>query len=1003
MRQPKPAIALITSKSKYSGKYYAALRTGYALLFLGYAFLFLGSTASAQAQFSGKITDSRGSPLPGATIVLVGGNKFATADSTGQFSIAAAKGNHIEISHLGYTTLKYVLDDEIFLTIPLTEAPLVLQEVVVRVGYGSTQRKDITGAVAKISQDEFNTGIVTNSLQQIQGKVAGVSITQPGGDPNGDFSVRIRGATSLEGQPPLLVIDGVAIDDFNRYIATLNPADIESYDILKDAFATAIYGSRGANGVILITTKRAKSDKPVIEYNGFVAFEEIANQIDVLNADEWRAATATTGDGGNDKGADKDWQEEISQTGFTQSHTLGIGGGTDQLNLYGSIGYINQQGVILNSGKEMITVRLNAQQKSINDKLEISYGVNASTIHRDFLPDQFSTSQVFEGGSYIFYQALSYLPVVPVYNEDGSYYRDEGPGRANPVQLLKEMYHKKRENFFQGSLKADFELIEGLKVGGLSAVSFGNEVSDYFDPDIFSRIGLLASKVNTNKQTYSGDVHANYRRRFRKHSMDITTVYEYNKFVNDGSGVAASGFEFPDFLNNNLGAATHVTPNDISSFKNEVRIISFLGRAVYNYDDRYIFTTNFRWDGSSKFGPDYRWGFFPSLALAWRLSNEKFLTDVSWLNNLKIRVSYGLTGNQENLLPNSYQLLYGPSGPYLYNGNIFQSYGATQEYNPDLRWEKRKSFNVGMDFSLANSRVNGTIDVFNDETSDMLFNYNLPQPPFVTNEVTANAANGVNRGIEITLNGVIISQQKFMWESAINFSAVRNYITNLSGQFREIDLSITNRHYGYAIGRGLSNAYVSEIAVGYPAGVFWIPRHEGFNEDGKELFIDHNDVTTTKPGDEDRVYIDPTPDFGWGFTNNFKVGNFDLSVFFMGVQGQKIFANSLLDLEARVYLPASNVTPEALTNGFTEQPLPSTYWLRDGSFIRLQNLTLGYNCKNLNGFSQLRFYFAATNLFVITEYDGVDPEISAQGSQRFIDSSYYPKSRGYTLGVKASF
>ena len=485
-------------------------------------------------------------------------------------------------------------------------------------------------------------------------------------------------------------------------------------------------------------------------------------------------------------------------------------------------------------------------------------------------------------------------------------------------------------------------------------------------------------------------------------------MYEYNDFVNDGFGLTASGFLVPSLLNNSLQTATQVLTRDIFSYKNEVRLISFLGRAVYNFDDRYLFTANFRRDGSSKFGANHRWGNFPSVALAWRASNEKFLKEVKWLENLKLRISYGLTGNQENLLPNSYQLLYGPAGPYLYNGQFLQSYAVTQENNPDLKWEVRKSFNIGVDFSILNDRLNGTVDFFNDKTSDMLFLYDLPQPPFLTSQVTANAANAVNKGVEITLGATIVKNKKITWRVQANIATLKNNITNLSGQFKGVDLSITNRHYGYAEGRGLSFAYISQLSVGYPAGVFWIPQHAGLDAGGHELYNNY-DVngkfigTSTSYSDQDRVYIDPTPRYTWGFTNNFTFGNFDLSFFLRGVQGQKIFANSLLDIEAKVYLPNSNVTTKALTNGFADQPQPSTYWLRDGSFTRLENIILGYHFNNLKGINNFRIYLAANNLFVITDYDGIDPEIRTEGAQRYIDQNYYPKARSFTFGVNIGF
>jgi iron complex outermembrane receptor protein len=835
-------------------------------------------------------------------------------------------------------------------------------------------------------------------------------IVQPGGDPNGDFSVRIRGATSLEGQPPLLVIDGVAIDDFNKAINTLNPSDIESYDILKDASAAAIYGSRGANGVILVTTKRSRAGKTTVDYNGFLGLETISNSLDVLNADQYLTATGPDG-AAFDKGGNTDWQKAISRTAFSQSHTIGISGGTSQFNFRGSLGYLHQDGVILNNFKDVITARLIAEQKSFKDKLEIRYGINTSIINRSFLPDQSSTNQPQQRGSDIFYGALHSLPVIPVYNPDGSYAGYYGDVPGGPVYTLKETYSRQRENFFQASLKADYELFRGLKIGVLGALSRGNDVYDFFDPRIpdFNQ-DPVASKANYNKQIFTGDIHASYRKVKDKHVFDLTGVYEYNQFINDGFSVKSRGFLVPDLLNNNLGAANNIQLGDASSYKNEVILKSILGRVVYSFDDRYILTVNFRRDGSSKFGPNNRWGNFPSFAFAWRASQEQFLAKVNWLDNLKLRVSYGLTGNQENLAPNPYQLLYGPVGPALYYGQVIQSYGVVQENNPDLKWEVRRSFNVGMDFSVLGNRLNGAIDVFSDKTSDMLYTYELPQPPFLFDRVIANAADATNKGFEITLSAGIIRNKHFQWDASFNLGAIENRVTNLSGQYQGANLYLTSeqQHYGYAFGSGFSYSYITQLQTGYPIGVFWLPVHAGLRPDGHELFNTYDTDgkligTDTVYTDKDRVYIDPTPKFAWGFTSTFTLGKIDLSIFLRGVQGQKIFANAQLSQDAMVYLPFNNVGVDALTNGFTQQPQPSTYWLYDGSFMRLENLTLGYNVNQWKGISRLRFFLSATNLFVLTSYEGIDPEVKTEGSQRYIDQNHYPKTRGFTFGVTVIF
>ncbi|HQQ81707.1 MAG TPA: SusC/RagA family TonB-linked outer membrane protein [Cyclobacteriaceae bacterium] len=983
------------------------LRTSLFHLTLGATLTLLAMGAKAQITVSGQVMGKDSIALMGASVVNSSNKAIAITDEGGLFTIMARMGDPLDFSFVGYATQRIVVNSS-NLTIHLQEISNLLPDVVV-MGYGAIPRKDAIGAVSKITTIDFNPGLITHPLQQIQGKLAGVSITQPGGDPNGDFTVRIRGASSIEGQPPLLVIDGVAIDNFNRAITTVNPSDIESYDVLKDASAAAIYGARGANGVILITTKKGNPGKSIVEYNGFTGIDIVANQIKVLSADEWRYATAVTGDGAHDKGANTNWQKEIERIGLTQNHQIGISGGSNQLTFRGSLGYTKQEGIILNSGKEMISARLSAQQVNSDKRLLINYALNGSVINRSLLPDQSSTSQAQGGGSNLFSLALTALPVVPVRNADGTYYNEQGPTlSANPSQILNDIYSKKRESFFQGSVKTDYEIINGLKAGLFGALSMGHDIYDYADPRIAQPFSNLATKADANKEILSADAHINYIKDWGQHHLQFTGVYEYNRFINDGFSLTAHGFQFPDFLNNNFSAATQISTTDISSYKNEVRLVSALGRAMYHYRDRYFVTINFRRDGSSKFGPNHQWATFPSVALAWRLSEEGFIKTFSWINNLRLRGSYGLTGNQENLPADAYQLVYGVGGPFLYKHQFFQGYGSIREYNPDLQWEVRRSLNVGLDFSLYNNRIYGTLDVYDDYTSDMLFNYSLPQPPFLNGSVLANAANATNQGIEISMGAVIRKTARFQWNTQLNISRARNSITNLAGQFVGVSLDITNRHYGYALGGGLSDAYVSQIQKGFPAGVFWLPVHAGFDTDGKELFNTYDkdgNLTGTKTSytDQDRRYIDPTPDFSYGLTNNFSFGRFDASLFIRGVQGQKIFANTLLNLQSPVYLPRNNVSPEALTNGFTGQPQPSDLWVKDGSYARLQNATVGYTLNNLRGLSKLRIYGTATNLFVLTSYGGVDPEVNVEGSQRYIDSSYYPKSRGFLIGVQATF
>src|SRR5688572_2252633 len=436
------------------------------------ALVFYISESYCQQKISGFIKDIDTLPVAGASIIIKNSNVGTQSASDGSFSIPAKPGDVLIITSVAMIAKSVQVGEETILNITLSFAINNMEEVMV-VGYGTSRRKDITGAVAKLTVKEFNPGIISNPLQQLQGEVAGMAIVQPGGDPNGDITVRIRGATSLEGQPPLLVIDGVATDDFYKSITTLNPADIQSYDILKDASSAAIYGSRGANGVILVTTKNSRTGPVSIEYNGYTGVEKISNQLNMLNAGQWRDATASMGGAGFDHGGNTDWQKAITQTAFSQSHLIGLSGGTKNLKFRGSIGYLGQEGIIINTGKEVLTARLTVNQKSVNERLDVAYNVNSSVTKRDFLPDQASTNQARTFGAFVFGQTLGFLPVWPVYNSDGSHYIPSS-NALNPVFLLGELYSKRRENFFQGSIKADYELLKGFTTGVFGAHSRGN-------------------------------------------------------------------------------------------------------------------------------------------------------------------------------------------------------------------------------------------------------------------------------------------------------------------------------------------------------------------------------------------------------------------------------------------------------------------------------------------------------------------------------------------------
>jgi TonB-linked SusC/RagA family outer membrane protein len=967
---------------------------------------------------TGKVTDSKdGSPLPGVSILAKGTSAGTTTDASGAFKLSMPSSSQtLVLTYIGYER-KEVAVTGAPLTISLVASSATLNEVtVVSVGYGSQRKKDVTGAVTNLSAKNFNQGAIINPVDQLAGKVSGLTITQPGGDPNQNASVRLRGQSSLTGGlSPLFVVDGIALDDPNQF-QNIPPADIASYDVLKDASAAAIYGSRGANGVIIVTTKRGAAGRTTVSYDGMAGVSNQSKYYDLLSASAYSQAiqaipgvTPST----YELGGNTDWQKAISRTAYQQRHTVSLSGGTNTFNYIASANYQDQQGIVLTSDKKQLGLRFAAEQKALNDKLDVKVGIqNVSTTR-----------------SFIDYSNFSYMynapPTYPIKNANGSYNEFSDFNLENPVDHINNEYAKAYEYLTLINGSVDYSITNDLKVGTLGSISRNNVQTHGFVPTFADQQNLnQAGQANENTNSYKGNIHINYNKTFGKSKLDLLGGYEYNDFLYDSFLATGKQYLTPQELDNNLGSGLQ-TYDNIQSYKQEYLLISFFARAAYNYDDRFYATATIRRDGSSKFGQNNQNGYFPSFDVAYRFKKD-LLANVDWITDIKLRAGYGVTGNSEAIGVYNTLETVSPGNKY-YDGSInnyISSYSVNQNPNQNLKWEERHGRNIGLDFELFGGRLSGDMNYFNDITKNLLYNYNVPTPPFVSGTLLANVGSLVNKGFELALTGQIIKGRKLNWTVNGQITFINTKITSLSGNYSyagvTYPLTSSQIPVGYAQGRGLSSNPITFLKPGYSPYEFYLPHFTGVDASGNQTFDGKTIAQNASPTGH---YIDPSPKFNYGITNSFDYGNWNFNFALRGVYGQKIFNNTLLDVETVTRLPGNNVTKEALTNGIKDAPVSSDRWLENASFLRMDNATLGYSFKNVSFASALRVFVSSNNLFVITKYRGLDPEVKTENStggnilfgnningsnnSAYIDANYgnqayYPRVRTVTVGVSVT-
>ena len=976
--------------------------------------VFASQGALAQTRVSGSVVDDSGLPLPGAGVVEAGTSNGTITDADGAFVLTVKAGASIEVSYIGYNTVTVSAPkDGKPIAITLTEDTNLLNEIVV-VGYGTMQRKDITSSITTIKSEDLNKGVFTDAASMLQGKVAGLVVSSTA-DPNGSPTITLRGASSLRtsAMSPYYVIDGIPGVD----ISMVAPDDIESIDVLRDATATAIYGSKAANGVIIITTKKGKQgqERVNVNYSGYVAFDKILNTYDMCTAADLRSYASKTGITLKDGGANTDWQSQVLRTGVSNNHNVSINGAGKKVTYMASVNYVNREGVIKETGMQRLNARALVSAKVLKDHLELSAGVTSVYGKHYGVPTNDEGGSVLDAMNY-------YSPTNAIKNDDGSWTSGTTSQNYNPLALIEE---DKSETIWKRNQligKATLHIIEGLSWN--ATYSFNNYQSTYsaYDTRESQLPGLASKNGQATRNTYFGydqtfETFGNFNKTFAdKHKVDLMLGYSWEeRNSGDGFGLTVHDFYDDTIGWNNLSYASTIDgiPAVESGVVQTVRNISFYGRINYSYAGRYSIQATIRRDGSSVFGENNRWGTFPSVSAAWNITEEPWMKGQNVLSTLKLRLGYGVSGNAMGFDAFSSVATYGATGFFDYNGASWRTLGATKNANPDLKWETTGMFNVGIDYGFLDGRISGSLEFYNKHTNDLIWDYPVSTNIYPYSSIAANVGEITNKGIEFSITAVPVQTRDFYWNTSFNLAHNKNTVDRLHNDTYSVDLFTQGDPKVAGVS---SNGWTQRIIEGQPLGTFYTYEYAG-TVDGKSVYYTRDEATgerdggtTTTPETKDRTITgcaQPSVTLGWN--NSFNYKNWNLTAFFTGVFGGKIYNSARAHYtSAQMFSDGKNVLKEFLDYpaGDATSSLPSDRYLEDGSYVRLQTLSLGYTFKNLAGWLQsLQLYVNANNLFTITNYTGLDPECNLGGIDPGIDYrwSRYPHTRTFMIGAKINF
>jgi len=963
-------------------------------------------------EINGTVTDENGEPLIGATVSISGTTKGTITDVNGKFTISANQGDILIVSYVGYTVKQVEVGTQTNITVQLSADSRQLDDIVV-VAYGEKKKSDVTGAIASVDEEEFNKGVVVNPGQLLQGKVAGVNVSNASGEPGASQNIIIRGVGSLRsGTTPLYVVDGFVLDNSSTGVANnplnfINPADIESMEVLKDASASALYGSRAANGVVLITTRRGKVGRTKVELSASTAWSSLANDIDVFTADEFRAQVPMTGGSLEDFGANTNWTDELTQTGLSQNINLSLSGASDAFSYFASVGYQDQEGILKNSNLKRYSARLNMNQKALNGRMNIDYNFTGS-----------QTSNLRPNMTSAVTDMLQLNPTLPTYtNGEPSQIED----MLNPLVRYDIYKDDAINNRFLANIAPSIEIIDGLSYKlnlGLDYSTTNRDIQmEPYNLLEGLELGSLTSIAKRNENKLIENT-LTYNLNLSSHNINILGGHSYQKLFEHQKSFNLTGFadnEIEPIYQSQI--STQDQPTTLSSWATVNELQSFFGRLDYSYKSKYLLTATMRADGSSKFGENNIYGYFPSFALGWNITEETFLNS-SLVNNLKLRASWGQTGNQEipsKITKASYTESREENNTYPLDQNAATlddyPYGIVYRRlaNPNLQWEVSTQTNIGLDFTLFDFRLSGTLDYFN-KISDNIILLAIPVDP--VQEVSEYWTNVPN--MQINNSGLELSLDYFS-------NPNRDFTFNIGGNFSYINNKVEDSPYsvltsGAAQGSGQTGATINGYINGEPIGAFYMKKFVGIGEDGLNEFVDV--VEDGQNLENDRTVVGSAlPKVNYGFHVNMKYSGFDLGLNFNGVSGNKVYNHVAMTLFNKGRL-ASNFNTSDFAVEYPNEAIinsneVSTRYLEAGDFLRLNNATLSYSLSPAalgiaNAISNIRISLTGQNLFVLTDYSGFDPEVntgsSIDGVQTFgIDYFSYPRARTILLGLNVSF
>jgi TonB-dependent starch-binding outer membrane protein SusC len=974
---------------------------------------------------SGKVSGSDGTGLPGVSVTVKGTSKGTATDVNGNYTLngVPSKGTLV-YSFVGMTTQEAAVNGRSAINMTLLDDAALLEEVVV-VGYGEQKKRDITGSVSALKAADFNPGVIPSADQLMQGRAAGVQVVQNNGSPGAKTSIRIRGGTSITaGNDPLYVIDGVPLDNSSTNppstsrasgidsgipanedtnpLNFLNPSDIASIDILKDASATAIYGARAANGVVLITTKRGAKGAGKVSYDAYYGVSNLRKKLPILTGDEWRSVSKANGGvaGGS---ANVDIQDEVFQTGMLQNHAVGFSGGTETTNYFVSVGYAGQEGIIKGGNMERMSARINLQQKAINNKLLIDFGLTGSRENQKQVPASGGSGD-FRGG--ILAGLFKWNPTNPLINADGTY-NQISPSVPNPLSMIGLVDDKFNVDRLLANVSAELEILPGLKAKAFLAANTSNgSRNSYYSKELLNYVpyGGVATIGRVNTQSFQTDYTLAYNKAMGSNNLGLLGGFSYQNFDNSLSGTTVR-----NFLNDALGTNRLESGSDFTvppySTRSLREIQSVFGRANYDIAGKYLLTATIRRDGASVFGANNKYGVFPSFSVGWRISDEAFMKNQSTFSNLKLRAGWGKVGNA-NIAPYSSltTVQADPGKSAILGGEFKPGTGLTRASNPDLQWESTSSINVGLDYGLANNRIQGAIEFFNKNTDNLLYTIPVPQPAPFPNQL-ANVGSLKNTGVEFDITTTNVDKSNFSWKTQLNFTTLKNEVTSIQD-------GASFLIFAKGVGAGASNAPIQILKPGYSVGTYILTPVEGY---GPEV----SGALSPKYGAKDAIALAETgesinfgsglPTWYGGINNSFTFGGLDVALFMQYSGGNKILNNTFYE-----YTRLDNISKNAYGAVYPlyndAQTKFNADFLENGNYLRLSNLTVGYKLPvKSKSISSARVYVSGQNLGVLTKYKGFDPAINTplQGDNGTaglsIDYLAYPLPRNFVFGVSLGF